>query len=332
MAMPDKPGKSSRWKWQRVAPLVAVVLTLGAIGIFCFSARLPAQAPPPTQAPDTAPATPPPYTARKICELSDQRIDESSGLAASRLYPGAFWTHNDSGDSARAFLINSTGQTLSEIVVQGAQALDWEDMSVAGTAENAWVYIGDIGDNAEKRANIPIYRFREPRFDIKNPPAQQTVVCETMTLTYPDKPHNAETLIAAPNGQLLIVTKSLDETFVYQTPKPFTAGSTQQLENLGELTMPEGFRQSLTTAGDLSPDGEKLVVMTYAQAHEWQLKGWTKDDAPGWKDIIKTKPRIWDLPKSKQMEAVCYGLDSQKIYSTSEQLPTPIFEYTPASQ
>ena len=255
-------------------------------------------------------------------------LTEASGLGASRRYPDLFWTHNDSGDSARLFLINKEGKTITVVNVKGAKAADWEDMAVAGDGEKAWVYAGDIGDNVEVRDAIMVYRFREPEIDLKNPPTQMTVDCEKMALAYPDEPHNAETLMADLTGKLLIVTKSLGQTFVYTTPESFKAGGKQKLEKLGELTMPEGFRSAMTTGGDISPDGKHLVVMTYTQMHEWTLPGWFKDGGAQWRQIIKTKPRTWDLPKAKQMEAVCYGLDN-KLYSTSEQLPTPLFEYTP---
>ncbi len=321
---------------RRFAPLCALTLTVLAVGFFTLSSRLPAQ---------TAPAKPPvsavappvkavksPYSARKICDLPDTRIDESSGIAASRRYPGCLWTHNDSGDDARLFLLDAQGKTLSEVNVQGAEARDWEDMAVAGEGKDAWVYAGDIGDNAAVHPAIVIYRFREPQIDLANAPAKLPVTCETMMLTFPDGAHNAETLMAAPNGQLLIVTKSLDETAVYQTPKPFKAGGKQEMEKLGTIDIPVGFRKGLTTGGDISPDGKQLTIITYVQAHQWDLSGWKKDGSPQWNQICGQKALVWDLPKSKQMEAICYGIDGKKMFSISEQLPSPLFEYTPNTE
>jgi hypothetical protein len=312
-----------------------LLATVGAIGAVTHIRQLPADTPTNAQAGlvalpaanQTAPAQNAPYATRKIGDLPDTRIDESSGIGASRRYPGCIWTHNDSGDSARLFLLDGTGKTLSEIVMDNADARDWEDMSVAGDGKNSWVYVGDIGDNAEAHPGIVVYRFQEPEIDVQNPPERISVSCERMVLQYPDRAHNAETLVAAPDGHLLIVTKSQDKTLVFKTPQPFTAGATQQLQKLGEIEMPEGFRKRLTTAGDISPDGKRLVVITYTQAHEWLLPGWKKDGAPLWNLMIQQKPRVWDLPRTKQMEAVCYGLDSKTLYSTSEQLPAPYFEY-----
>ncbi len=322
----------SHTNWRRFTPLIALAITGGAVAVFTLSSRVPAQVTATqtqSQIAENIPA-PAPYISKKLCNLQDQNIDESSGVGASRRYPDLFWTHNDSGDSARLFLINKVGKTIITVNVKGAEAKDWEDMAVAGDPTNSMVYIGDIGDNAEVRENIVIYRFREPKIDLKNPPEQLSVGCEKMTLTYPDQPHNAETLMADLTGKLLIITKSVGQTFVYQTPDVFKDKTEQKLEKLGEIAMPAGLRNSMTTGGDISPDGSRLVVMTYGQMHEWNLGSWFKNGGAQWRQIMKNKPRTWDLPKAKQMEAVCYGLDN-KLYSTSEQLPTPFFEYSPTN-
>ncbi len=38
--------------------------------------------------------------------LEDKAINESSGLARSQHHPDHYWTHNDSGDTPRLFLID----------------------------------------------------------------------------------------------------------------------------------------------------------------------------------------------------------------------------------
>ena len=39
--------------------------------------------------------------------IRDPRITESSGLAASRLHPGIYWTHNDSDDGPYLYAVDS---------------------------------------------------------------------------------------------------------------------------------------------------------------------------------------------------------------------------------
>ncbi|MGC5410674.1 ABC transporter substrate-binding protein, partial [Streptomyces sp. DT225] len=52
--------------------------------------------------------------------IEDPRITESSGLAASRLHPGIYWTHNDSDDGPYVFAVDSrTGKTVATITMKG---------------------------------------------------------------------------------------------------------------------------------------------------------------------------------------------------------------------
>ncbi len=61
--------------------------------------------------------------------LQDESIAESSGLARCKHHPDWFWTHNDSGDEARVFLVDSEGKTRAIYRLPGAGAIDWEDMT-----------------------------------------------------------------------------------------------------------------------------------------------------------------------------------------------------------
>lgn len=236
------------------------------------------------------------YPARRLCDLSDERINESSGLAASRRHPGFLWTHNDSGDGPRLFLVGiagqKRGQTAAVVTLQGAQALDWEDMAVAGTGSGAWVYAGDIGDNGQRRRDITIFRFREPPLPLTGDAPDLTLPCERLTLRYPDGAHDAEALLATTDGHLLIVTKNADVSLVFMTPRPFVAGAKQTLERIGQVRLEgESWPGRLITGGDLSPDGTRLVLRTYTAAHEWRLNtAPSTSPAPAKSPLMKSFP------------------------------------------
>ncbi len=56
------------------------------------------------------------YSEPKVVgEIKSKEIKESSGLAASKCTDDVFWTHNDSGDDAFIFAINSKGKKLATI-------------------------------------------------------------------------------------------------------------------------------------------------------------------------------------------------------------------------
>src|SRR5215217_8757126 len=103
----------------------------------------------------------PPVT---IATLKDKSVSESSGLVASRTTPGAYWTHNDSGDGPFIYAFDPHGDSLGVFRVTGAQARDWEDISIGPGPERdkSYLYIGDIGDNDQQRSEVVVYRVAEP--------------------------------------------------------------------------------------------------------------------------------------------------------------------------
>src|ERR1044071_6298320 len=99
-----------------------------------------------------------------ITTIKEKSITESSGLTASRSTPGAYWTHNDSGDGPFIYAFDTRGDSLGIFRVTGAQARDWEDMAAGpgSDANTSYLYIGDIGDNDAVRDEVVIYRVPEP--------------------------------------------------------------------------------------------------------------------------------------------------------------------------
>ena len=73
----------------------------------------------------------------------DRSVVEPSGLIKSRAHAGLFWTHNDSGDSARIFAVDPQGALIVELPVEGAENVDWEDLTLDSAGR---IWIGDIGD------------------------------------------------------------------------------------------------------------------------------------------------------------------------------------------
>ncbi|HEX8551235.1 MAG TPA: hypothetical protein VF681_06720 [Abditibacteriaceae bacterium] len=264
-------------------------------------------------------------TARQLSEFQDARINESSGIAASRKFPALFWTHNDSGDEARAWLVDpKSGATKTLVSLRDAQNLDWEDCAVGAGKDGAtYLYLGDIGDNLRRRPNIIVYRVAES--GVKADAAEQAVASEKQTLLYPDGAHDAETLIAAPDERLIVVTKSADGSGIYISPAKFEAGTTQTLKKLGEVKFGGiSFFSRLSTGGDLSADGKRIVIRTYTHAYEWTLPD--TDLEKGW---WKTPPRKFVLPTRPQGEAIAYAADGTTLVASTEKLPAALDEIAP---
>src|SRR3954453_16618786 len=79
---------------------------------------------------------------------------ESSGVLASRKHPGVFWTHCDSGNDAAIYAITRVGKFIAEYQFDVPNH-DWEDIAID---DDGPLFIGDIGNNGGKRAQIHVHR------------------------------------------------------------------------------------------------------------------------------------------------------------------------------
>lgn len=255
---------------------------------------------------------PPPRGAwQALARIGDPRLDEVSGVAASRSHPGMLWVHNDSGDSARLFAVDRGGRTRAELVVDGAMALDWEDLAIgpgpAGSGDGRpWVHVADVGDNLRLRPVVSIYRFPEP-----DPTrGDQRVHAQRIDVTYPGlRRHDVEALLVDPrSGDLVLVTKEADgeaSVFVVDAARA-RPGSPVEAREVGRL--PAGRR---ITAGDVSPDGGSIVLRSYREAWAWDRR-----DGETIAAALEREPRRFDAPDDS--ESIAFTADGRALVSIPE--------------
>jgi hypothetical protein len=271
------------------------------------------------------PAYGPPTT---LATIKVKAVSESSGLVASRTMPGAYWTHNDSGDGPFIYAFDTRGDSLGTFRVNGAQNRDWEDIAAGpGPQPNkSYLYLGDTGDNDSVRPEVIVYRVLEPslsaatRSFTKSRPGS-TEPAEAIRLKYPDGPHDAEALLVHPRtGNIYIVTKVvLVNPGVYEAIAPFTAGQPITMRRIGEVHVPSIFGGVLT-GGNISPDGRRVALCDYFQGYEIVLPAGTAN----FDDIWKQKLTGFDLGKRKQGESITYRLDGKALLATSEGIQSPL--------
>ena len=195
-----------------------------------------------------------------LFKFADSQIDESSGLGTSSYGDGIVYTHNDSGDTARFFAVNSSGATVAIYTLKGATAHDWEDMETGTDASGKPVlYFGDIGDNSAKRTEIDVYQVPEPRGPSANVPWIR------YRFAYPDGPHNAETLMVDPHTHRIFIASkaAIGDGLLYEAPAVLSTTAINKLA----VVVPQRTMPMLTTSGDISPDGKLMVLLTYFAAY-----------------------------------------------------------------
>jgi len=210
---------------------------------------------------------------------------EISGLAASRNNQSIVWAHNDSGDSARIFAMTTRGEHRGVFTLAGAEAIDWEDMAIGpGPVQSQdYLYLADIGDNMAQRPEVVVYRAAEPRVDAAAAPVTQELSrVDRLAFRYPDRPHDAETLLADPlSGDLFIVTKESPALVFRASPVGQETTVLEQVAQIDFAGLPrsrpvppdapplvQGAGQ-LATGGDISQQGHLIAIRTYATVWVW---------------------------------------------------------------
>ena len=222
-----------------------------------------ASTPPPTPvAPSRAEAT-----SSRILGLVGAPITEASGLAWSRTNATTWWTHNDSGDSARIFALDGSARIHATLPLSGAAAVDWEDIATGPgpTAGSAYLYVGDIGDNAAVRASVRVYRLLEP--DLTGVAVGTTLPAASIgsvVLQYPDGARDAESLLVDQvSGDLYVISKREASVRVYRAPRPAFAGETVTLEYIATLA------QTWVVAADVCADNATVLVKTSTRVYAY---------------------------------------------------------------
>jgi hypothetical protein len=249
-------------------------------------------------------------------QIADEGVAESSGLVASRRYPGRLWTHNDSDQPPVLFCVENDGSSCGEFTVDGATNVDWEDIAAGPGPDPAttYLYIGDIGDNTESRDGVVVYRVAEPTVTTGEASGATTAPATAIPLRYDDGAHNAESLMVHPTtGDIYVVVKEIGDAGVYRA----RAGedTLTRIANLGLGLF------GLATGADISPDGRRVAVCTPVGGYELTL-------APGapFDDIWDGPPAPVAFPGLDQGEGIAYRLDGDALFVSSEGSPSPLYE------
>lgn len=243
---------------------------------------------------ETSPAARAQPGVTQVCKFPDPRFKEISGMARSLLHPHVLWLHNDSGGGPLLFAVNeSTCATLATVTVAGAPARDCEGIAIARSSSGeSTIWLGDVGDNRDSWPYLRLHRIPEPAAL-----GDQTVTpTATYRFTYPDGPHDTETVMAY-GDRVWVVTKQLAHGSLYAVPlKKHGVAIAKKLRAEG----------GLVTDGAISPDGTKYALRDYVNAEI--VSGLPAGTSQG----------FFALPNQAQGEGVTWTSDGKALLITSE--------------
>jgi hypothetical protein len=183
-------------------------------------------------------------------QIVDPELTESSGLVASRTFPGVFWTHNDHGSTPKLFAMSRYGGALGKFKVTGATISDWEDISIDSSGN---LYLADTGNNDLSRNEVQVYRVIEP-----NPRGVGSVnVVQAWHLKFPNGPKNFECLFVYGGFGYLVSKERNDNDAVEVFRFPLGNVTSLTLQLVGKVRVPGN-----VTGGAISRDGQLAALLT----------------------------------------------------------------------
>lgn len=200
--------------------------------------------------------------------IRDLRVTRSSGLARD-VDAQLYWTVNDTGSQGTVFGIDPQGN------VQGIFGFRAKPEDVEAVAmHDRRLYVADIGDRRRARSMVTVYYFDNPR------PDNRTVPYRAYDFSYPDGPHDAQTLLVDGRGRLYVVTKERRGA-IYVAPRQPSRQGVNQLRRVADAP-------AFVTDGVFLATGNRIALRTYVSvlvldgktyqtvaraATPWQKKG-----------------------------------------------------------
>lgn len=227
--------------------------------------------------------------------ISDERITESSGLAADPAR-GGYWTVNDSGDRGVAYALDASGDTTGTLEWQ-AEPTDIEALALA----NNTLYVGDIGDNQGSREFVTVFFFAEP-----SPDGQRQY--RAYDFRYPDGARDAEALLADASGRLFIVSKEEDGG-IYAAPQEPSREGVNELTRVGDAP-------PFVTDGVFLADG-RMALRTYVSV---EVMDPADDYASGGRAALPAQPQGETIALDLEGDGLLVGSEGEG----SEVLRVPV--------
>lgn len=244
--------------------------------------------------------------------LAPEELTEVSGLAASRVHPGVYFTHNDSGGAAELFALHEDGTLAGRWLVDGQQSRDWEAIAAGACPEGGdCLFIGEVGDNEAKHESVKLIVVREPEVLTSTTPLSPVAVLE---VRYDEGPRDCEAIFVDDAGAVYLLEKFGEGLphGVWRIGSDAFDGAAVEAKRFATLTLDRS-GDTLVTDADLHPTRNLLVVRTYFSVQLFE--GDTLAQALASEALY--------LPGAEfgfedQGEAIAWSADGTKFLTTSE--------------
>ena len=220
------------------------------------------------------------------------------------------WMLNDGGNEARIYGVNNKGNIKKELKIN-AQNNDWEDLT---SDQNGNLYIGDFGNNNNKRKNLTVLKISVD--SLKN---KSNINIDRISFKYPNQtkfPPKKKSMyfdceaFFHYNDSLYLFTKSrvkndFGKTNLYKIP---TKAGHHVAEFVSSFNSCNDLGCWITSA-DISNDGKSVAILSPKSVYVFT--NFTNDD------FFSGTLKQYDFSFESQKEGVCFK-DNQTLYITDE--------------
>ncbi|WP_420123558.1 hypothetical protein [Nakamurella sp.] len=283
---------------------------------------------PSASAPNPAPSDAPALTLRTV-PLAPGVNDEASGVALATTAPGLLFLVDDGTGTAGLAVVDEQGALVTRVVVDGMSAGNAEALAAGpcgaavprsdGGTDGSCLYVGDIGDNAQQRSDVVIYRAVEPDLSGRATGDPITVAADEWHYTYPDRPQNAESMMVTPDGSIIVVTKPRNGAPHRMYRGRPGGGDLEFVREFAVPGSPRPMRTILTgnVATDLAATPGRVLLLTYDDVHEYTAPDPAADPStfPDWPS------RSLPMPPLPQAEGIAGASDGCGYVIASEAGP-----------
>ncbi len=211
------------------------------------------------------------------------------------------WVLEDSGNENAIYGLNAVAKIEQTIAIENAKNIDWEDLA---SDESGNLYIGDFGNNDNKRKDLCIYKVNAT--DLKSKTA---ISSSKISFYYPEQtqfpPKKSELFFDAESffvhkNNFYIFTKNRSKGFdgtvlLYKVPNK---EGNHKAQLLGKFQACNNYNKCAITSTDISPDGKKIVLLSSSKV--WIISDFTSDN------FLKGKIEMHELNDVTQKEGVCF--------------------------
>ncbi|MFO1003015.1 MAG: hypothetical protein U0936_22005 [Planctomycetaceae bacterium] len=259
----------------------------------------------------------------QVCLVDDDQISEASGIAVSHRHEDAVWMHNDSGDTARLFLVGLNGKTRAIVTLNIDRPLDWEDMCSFESDGEKWLLIGDTGDNLRVRSKTEraceLLLIREPEIkpDEVGPVNVRVDIVSRIQFQFPDGPEDCESLaVDTQSNEILLLTKCAPQKCqLFRLPLSTKAGQRKlTADPVASLAVP------FATSMDVAPDNQSLVIVNMFSGALIR-----REKSESWTSACQKPITVLTLPAQPQCETVCFESSGGSVLVNSERTQQPLW-------